>query len=146
MTAIGTPPSGCAEILVVDDTPANLQFLTRILVEDGFRVRPAADGPLALQSVAAKVPDLILLDVKMPVMDGYEVCRRLKADARSRNVPVIFISALDDIGDKVSGFEAGGADYITKPFYQDEVLARIKIHLRLRDLTEFLENCVFRSN
>ena len=127
------------EILVVDDTPANLQFLTRILTKEGYRVRPASDGLLALQSVAAKVPDLILLDVKMHEMNGYDVCRRLKRDAHSRNIPVIFISALGDVSNKVEGFQAGGADYISKPFYREEVLARVKIHLELKALTEKLE-------
>ncbi len=127
------------EILIVDDTPDSLQFLTRILAERGYRVRPASSGYLALRSVAAKVPDLILLDIKMPDMDGYEVCRRLKSDEQSRQVPVIFISALEETSDKVKGFNAGGVDYITKPFQPEEVLARVRIHLDLRRLQVQLE-------
>src|SRR5208283_2671110 len=101
------------EILVVDDTPASLRLLTELLTQHRYRVRPADDGSLALKSVAAKTPDLILLDVNMPGMDGYEVCRRLKADEKSSRIPVIFISAFGDTRQKVTGFEAGGTDYIT---------------------------------
>jgi PAS domain S-box-containing protein len=129
-------------ILVVDDTPASLRFLTDILTDHGYRIRPASDGSLALRSVAIEVPDLILLDVKMPGMDGYEVCRRLKSDQESRKVPVIFISALGETAEKVEGFNAGGVDYITKPFEAEEVLARVRTHLRLRELTERLEEKV----
>ena len=132
------------EILVVDDTPASLQLLTGILTGHGYRVRPASDGHLALRSVAAEAPGLILLDVKMPDMDGYEVCRRLKADEHSRKIPVIFISALGETAEKVEGFKAGGVDYITKPFEPEEVLARIGTHLRLWELTEQLEQKVSR--
>ncbi|HEY5909522.1 MAG TPA: sigma 54-interacting transcriptional regulator [Verrucomicrobiae bacterium] len=131
-------PSASEEILVVDDTPANLRLLSDLLTQHGYRVRPATDGALALKSVAAKIPDLILLDVSMPGMDGYEVCRRLKADEKSSRVPVIFISAFGDTRQKVSGFEAGGLDYITKPFEAEEVLARVRTHLRLRRAEEAL--------
>ncbi|MFH1518783.1 MAG: PAS domain S-box protein, partial [Pseudomonadota bacterium] len=130
------------EILVVDDTPASLQLLTHILTGHGYRVRPASCGLLALRSVAAKAPDLILLDVKMPDMDGLEVCRRLKSDERCRDIPVLFISGLGETAEKVKGFGAGGQDYITKPFETEEVLARVGIHLRLRELTEGLEQKV----
>jgi len=126
------------EILVVEDTQASLQLLADILTKQGFRVRPAFDGSFALKSVAAKLPDLILLDVKMPRMDGYEVCRRLKADEQSRRVPIIFISAFSEIDQKVKGFDAGGVDYITKPFEPEEVLARVRTQLRLRDAEEAL--------
>ena len=125
---------------MVDDTPANLRLLTELLTQHGYRVRPAADGALALKSVAAKTPDLILLDVNMPGMDGYEVCRRLKADEKSSRIPVIFISAFGDTRQKVTGFEAGGIDYITKPFEAEEVLARVRTHLRLRQAEEALRN------
>ena len=127
------------EILIVDDTRDSLELLNRILEERGYRVRLATNGRLALKSVAARLPNLILLDVKMPDMDGYEVCRRLKSEAHSRNVPVIFISAFGETTDKVEGFKAGGVDYIAKPFEREEVLARIGGHLRLRELTEHLE-------
>jgi DNA-binding NtrC family response regulator len=124
------------DILVVDDTPANLRLLTELLTGKGYRVRPAADGALALKSIAAKPPDLILLDVSMPEMDGYEVCRRLKADESTRRIPVIFISAFGDTRQKVAGFEAGGVDYIAKPVEAEEVLARVRTHLRLRRAEE----------
>ena len=127
------------DILIVDDIPDSLELLGRILNEHGFRVRPAPNGRLALESVAARLPDLILLDVKMPEMDGYEVCRRLKSNEKSRNVPVIFISAYDETANKVEGFNAGGVDYIAKPFERKEVLARIVSQLRLHRLTEQLE-------
>ena len=132
--------SAAEEILVVDDTPASLRLLTQLLSEHGYRVRPASDGTLALKSVVAKPPGLILLDVNMPGMDGYEVCRRLKAEARTNRIPVIFISASGDTGRKLDGFEAGGIDYITKPFEAEEVLARIRTHLQLRQAEEALRN------
>lgn len=128
-----------AQILVVDDTPANLKLLTEILTNHGYRVRPASNGRLALRSVAAAAPDLILLDVTMPDMDGYEVCAALKALDNSRGIPVIFISALNDTADKLRGFEAGGIDYITKPFQAAEVLARVETHLSLRRLQMKIE-------
>src|SRR5512138_3614365 len=112
MTEQDTSPSTPEDILVVDDTPASLRLLTELLTKEGYRIRPASDGALALKSVAAKTPDLILLDVSMPDMDGYEVCRRLKADEKSSRIPVIFISASGDTRQKVKGFEAGGLDYI----------------------------------
>jgi len=125
---------GLAQILIVDDTSANLKLLTNILVKEGYRVRPASNGILALKSAAAMAPDLILLDVTMPDMDGYEVCRELKLNEATRRIPVIFISALTDTADKIKGFEAGGVDYITKPFQAAEVLARVETHLSLRRL------------
>jgi PAS domain S-box-containing protein len=127
------------EILIVDDTPDSLELLRRMLKEIGYRVRPAANGRHALKSVAARLPDLILLDIKMPEMDGYEVCRRLKSNEQSRNVPVLFISAHGETAKKVEGFKAGGVDFITKPFEREEVLARVETHLRLGNLTERLE-------
>ncbi len=130
------------EILVVDDTPGNLELLTNILASHGYRIRSASSGRLALRSVAVKAPDLILLDVRMPEMDGYEVCRYLKDDERYRDIPVIFISALDELSGKVRGFETGGVDYITKPFASAEVLARVKTHLRLRHLQVNMEALV----
>ena len=134
------PTSAREEILVVDDTPASLRLLTELLTQHGYHVRPADDGSLAMESVAAKTPDLILLDVSMPGMDGYEVCRHLKADEKSSRIPVIFISAFGDTCQKVKGFEAGGLDYITKPFEAEEVLARVRTHLRLRQTEEALRN------
>jgi two-component system, cell cycle sensor histidine kinase and response regulator CckA len=128
-----------AQILVVDDTPANLMLLTELLTDHGYRVRPASSGHLALRSVAVEAPDLILLDVRMPEMDGYEVCRRLKSLDQSRRIPVIFISALGEVTDKIKGFDAGGVDYITKPFESTEVFARVRTHLALYSLQKQLQ-------
>ncbi|MBI4793410.1 MAG: response regulator, partial [Deltaproteobacteria bacterium] len=131
-------PARFGRILLVDDTTANLQLLTNLLTEQGYIVHPASDGKLALEFVRTTLPDLILLDIRMPGMDGYEVCRRLKADERTRSIPLIFISILEDEHDKVRGFQEGAVDYITKPFQPEEVLARVQTHLRLRELTEHL--------
>jgi len=127
------------KILIVDDDPQILNLLKDILRDAGYHVQQASDGHMALKSVVAEVPDLILLDVMMPNMDGYKVCNRLKSDEQSRMIPVIFISGLDETADKVKGFNAGGVDFITKPFQSAEVLARVKIHLDLRRLQEQLE-------
>ncbi len=121
-----------SEILVIDDTPDNLQLLFDILTEGGYRVRPAANGQLGLDAVEAQLPDLVLLDVRMPAMDGFEVCRRLKAREESREIPVIFVTAADDAVDKTEGFRLGGVDYITKPFEVSEILARVRTHLTVR--------------
>jgi len=128
------------EILIVDDTTANLRLLSDILSNAGYKVRPASDGETALRSVKAKAPALILLDIKMPVMDGLEVCHQLKADKKTRSIPVIFISVLDEVADKLKGFSAEGVDYITKPFNTGEVLARVKTHLTMRNLVKELED------
>ncbi len=127
------------QILIVDDTPANLKMLTTILSSHGYQVRRALSGSRALSSVAARSPDLILLDIRMEEMDGYEVCRLLKGDEKNREIPVIFISALHETEDKMRGFEAGGVDYITKPFQSKEVLARIEVHLTLQRQQKQLE-------
>lgn len=129
-------------ILVVDDTPANLQVLTTLLTEQGYKVHPASDGELALEFIRSTLPDLILLDIRMPGMDGFEVCRHLKADERTSSIPVIFISVLEDEHDKFKAFQAGGVDYITKPISPYEVTTRVKTHLHLRDLTVRLEQKV----
>lgn len=128
------------DILIVDDTPANLRLLSQMLAEHGHSVRAVTSGGRALASAKLSRPDLVLLDIKMPEMDGYEVCERLKADGQTRDVPVIFISALDELQDKVRAFAVGGVDYITKPFQVEEVLARVETHLALRRLQEQLEN------
>lgn len=120
-----------ADILIVDDTLANLQLLTSILKEEGYKVRPASSGAMALQAIDKKLPDLILLDIKMPEMNGYEVCEKLKSQLHTSDVPIIFISALNDIQDKVKAFDAGGVDYINKPFQVEEVKARVNTHLNL---------------
>ncbi len=119
-------------ILIVDDTLANLVLLSDMLSSAGYNVRPAVNGHLALQSANADPPDMILLDVNMPEMNGFEVCRRLKSDAALKSIPVLFISALTDTADKVEAFQVGGVDYITKPFQIEEVLARVKTHLQNR--------------
>jgi DNA-binding response OmpR family regulator len=129
-------------ILVVDDATPNLRFLTSLLTEHGYTVFPASDGELALEFARTSPPDLILLDIRMPGMDGFEVCRRLKEERRTEGIPIIFISILEDEDDKVKGFRAGAVDYVTKPFQPEEVLARIGIHLRLKGLTENLEQTV----
>jgi DNA-binding response OmpR family regulator len=134
--------AGLHRILVVDDASANLLLLTNLLTGHGYTVHPASDGELALEFVQSILPDLILLDIRMPGMDGYEICRRLKADERTRSIPIIFISILEDEYDKVKGFQAGGVDYITKPFQPEEVLARVRTHLSLRELAENLEQKV----
>lgn len=121
-----------ADILVVDDTPENLRLLSTMLMQEGFYVRKALNGQMALTAASARRPDLILLDIMMPDMDGYEVCQQLKANSQTASVPVIFLSALSDAFDKVKAFEVGGVDYITKPFQIEEVLARIGHHLALQ--------------
>jgi diguanylate cyclase (GGDEF)-like protein len=120
-----------ASILVVDDNPNNLRVLEGMLAGAGFRILPAMNGEAALRAAKMALPDVVLLDVRMPGMDGYEVCRRLKNDASTRDVPVIFISALQDTEDKLQAFRAGGVDYITKPFHQEEVLSRVRTHVEL---------------
>jgi signal transduction histidine kinase/DNA-binding response OmpR family regulator len=127
------------DILIVDDTVTNLRLLSAMLTSNGYQVREALDGPSALVEVRQKPPDMILLDIRMPGMDGYEVCQKLKADEATRNIPVIFVSALDEQTEKVQGFAVGGVDYITKPFQVREVLARLETHLTLRRLQRQLE-------
>ncbi|MFH7027744.1 MAG: response regulator [Heteroscytonema crispum UTEX LB 1556] len=119
-------------ILVVDDTPDNLRLLSAMLTAQGYEVRKALNGKMALTACHMVLPDLILLDINMPGMDGYEVCKQLKADQKTNGVPVIFISALDDVLDKVKAFDVGGVDYITKPFHGAEVVLRIENQINLR--------------
>ncbi|MEG3838367.1 response regulator [Microcoleus sp. Z1_A1] len=121
-------------ILIVDDIPANLQLLAQILSQQGYKTRTAPDGKLALRSIELTPPDLILLDIMMPGMDGYQVCQALKASPTTKDIPVIFISALNEVLDKVKAFEVGGIDYITKPFHEQEVLARVSNQLVQRQL------------
>ncbi|MGB0388079.1 MAG: response regulator [Ardenticatenaceae bacterium] len=124
------------KILVIDDKFENLHFLVDILMNEGYDVRPAPNASLAFKAIQVTPPDLILLDIKMPGMDGYEVCERLKADQGTRDIPVIFLSALDAVEDKIKAFEVGGVDYITKPFQAKEVLVRVETHLSLRRLQQ----------
>lgn len=126
-------------ILIVDDEPANIKVLMSVLTEEGYEVRVALGGRLAISSTRKRVPDLILLDVRMQDMDGFEVCQRLKADKRVASVPIIFISALGETQDIVQGLRLGGADFITKPFRMDEVLARVETHLSIQALQRRLK-------
>ena len=128
-----------ASILVVDDTPANLQVLAGMLKDRGYKVRPVPSGKLALSAAERDPPDLILLDINMPEMNGYEVCEQLKAHESLQEIPVIFISALTEQLDKVKAFAIGGVDYITKPFQMEELHARVETHLRLRRLQTELQ-------
>lgn len=133
---------GRYDILIVDDTPANLLLLSGILGAKGYRVRPASSGPQALRALSSCKPDLAILDVRMPGMGGIEVCQRMKAQEATRDIPVLFLSASGGTQDKIEGFEAGGLDYITKPFEAEELLARVATHLRLHELSENMERLV----
>ena len=134
--------SHSGDILLVDDNPGNLNLLENILTGAGYQVRSAIDGELALRSIKAELPALILLDIKMPGIDGFEVCRRLKENEETSSIPIIFISVLENERDKVKAFQAGGVDYINKPFHPEEVLARVKTHLTLRQVQLNLEKIV----
>ncbi len=127
------------DILIVDDNPVNLDLLSGMLLDRGFRVRVATNGRRAISAAKSAIPDLVMLDINMPEMDGYEVCRQMKDDELTRDVPVIFISALDNALDKVKAFSTGGADYVTKPFQFEEVLARIEIQLKISRLQKEME-------
>jgi adenylate cyclase len=127
-------PKFRGSILIVDDSQNNLSLLDRILSKKGYKVRAASSGKFALEAVELSQPDLILLDIMMPDMDGYEVCSRLKAEERTRDIPIIFLSALVEVADKVKSFSLGGVDYITKPFEPTEVVARVENQLRMREL------------
>jgi len=133
-------------ILIVDDSLANLRLLTQMLAKRGYEVRPLTNGLQALEAARLMPPDLILLDIMMPEIDGYEVCERLKADSQTRDIPVIFISALDETQDKVKAFTVGGVDYIPKPFQVEEVLARVETHLALRNLQRSLQQEIIRRD
>lgn len=122
------------DILIVDDTPVNLRALAHILTKEGYKVRKALNGKMALTACHTTIPDLILLDILMPELNGYEVCSLLKANEKTREIPVIFLSALDAPSDKVKAYNAGGVDYISKPFQVEEVLARVATQLRLQQL------------
>jgi len=140
MTAPLAGMPAAPNILIVDDTPANLELLSGMLKERHYKLRAAISGKLALQAAFNDPPDLILLDINMPDMDGYEVCRRLKEDEKLKDIPVIFLSALTETMDKVKAFGAGGVDYITKPFQLEEIRARVETHLTLKAAREFLKD------
>ncbi|MBN3922586.1 response regulator [Nostoc sp. NMS4] len=129
-------------ILIVDDNPTNLSLLCEALNSEGFRFRVAVDGESAIAQAERNQPELILLDVQMPGIDGFETCRRLKANPVTQNIPIIFTTALADTESKTKGFSLGAVDYIPKPFAQEEVIARVRVHLQLKQLTESLEQQV----
>ena len=135
-------PEYKADILIVDDTPDNLRLLSNMLMSQGYQVRKAINGNLALKGVQLSQPDLILLDINMPEINGYEVCQKLKSAKKTRHIPVIFISALDETLDKVKAFQVGGVDYITKPFQLEEVLARVENQLTIHKL----QNQLYQQN
>ncbi len=131
-------------ILLVDDLPENLQLLSDLLIKLGYTVRSVTSGRMALKTVKVKRPEVIFLDVKMPEMDGYQVCQTIKADQDLRNIPIIFISALNDVFDKVKAFESGGVDYITKPFQVEEVVARLENQLTSQRQQRLLEQEIIK--
>ena len=130
------------KILAVDDTPAALKLLSDLLQEEGYEVRAAINGELALKSAISNPPELVLLDIRMPDMDGFEVCRRLKEHPETRDVPVIFVSALSETEEKVQGFALGAVDFVTKPYQREELLARVHTHLEVNRLRNHLEELV----
>src|SRR5260221_12529174 len=127
-----------ARILIADDIPANLNLLSDALDPAGYNILAAASGEIAIKIARRTLPDLILLDIMMPGMDGYETCHQLKQDESTREIPVIFLTAKDETQSIVEGFRTGGVDYITKPFQADEVLIRIATHLKIHRLTQEL--------
>ena len=133
------PQAAKGDILIVDDTLPNLRLLSTMLMEHGYEVRGVPNGAMALTVIRSSPPDLILLDINMPGLDGYEVCQQLKADPETQDIPVIFISALGEVLDKVRAFSVGGVDYVTKPFQIEEILVRIKTHLTIRNLQRELQ-------
>jgi len=129
-----------ANILIVDDTPENLRLLSNMLAAAGYKVRAVTSGARALTAIAASLPDLVLLDIMMPEMNGYQVCQRLKDNEQTRDIPIIFLSALDETEDKLRAFSVGGVDYVTKPFQLPEIIARVEAHVGLRRLQQQLES------
>ena len=134
MSSLANPFSTIPNILIVDDRLSNLQILANILKQRNYRVRKAISGQVAINTIETEIPDLILLDIKMPDMDGYEICQYLKANQETKDIPVIFISALNGVLDKVKAFGVGSVDYITKPFHEEEVIARVNNQLTIRNL------------
>jgi len=130
------------EILLVDDKKENLELLDSFLVGNGYRIRSALSAKMAFMSIEARLPDLILLDIEMPEINGYEVCKTLKSNPKTKDIPIIFISAHNDVESKITAFKLGGVDYISKPFANEEVVARVKTHLKLIDYQHHLEQKV----
>jgi PleD family two-component response regulator len=137
MATLLTPTA--TDILIVDDTPDNLRLLSKMLESQNYKVRKSLSGKMALKAAHRDPPDLILLDINMPEINGYEVCQQLKESEVTRHIPIIFVSALDQITDKIRAFEMGGQDYITKPFQELEVLARVKNQLLIQHYQRQLE-------
>lgn len=127
------------DIFLVDDNPDNLRLLANMLKKAGYEVRPANTGEMAISAIQAKLPALVLLDIMMPGMNGFQVCKKLKSNPETKDIPIIFISAMDDLEEKVTAFNMGCVDYITKPFHEEEVLARIKTHLKIEGLKKDVE-------
>ena len=127
-----------SDILIVDDQLHNLRLLTDLLEKEGYQVRPADKPQMAIDSAILKPPGLILLGMRMPGMDGFELCQHLKRDKRTQHIPIIFFISLNDVEAKIRGFEAGGNDFISKPFQEVEVLARVRTHMRLHELQQNL--------
>src|SRR6478672_1706282 len=127
--SVDTPSKNKGNILLIDDMPENLKLLTESLSKVGYRVRSAISGSRGLKTAKSNHPDLIILDIKMPEMDGYEVCQAFKADPDLCDLPILFVSALDETFDKLKAFQVGGVDYITKPIQIEEVVARVEAHL-----------------
>jgi DNA-binding response OmpR family regulator len=133
-----------ANILLVDDLPENLQLLSDLLLTLGYSVRSVTSGRMALKTAKVKRPDIVLLDIRMPEMDGYQVCQAFKADEELRDIPIIFISALDDVFDKVKAFWSGGVDYINKPFHSEEVVVRLENQLTIQRQKRSLQDEIAR--
>jgi len=130
-----------ADILIVDDKLENIRFLSSFLSKQGYQVRKAINGQAALMAARTVSPDLILLDINMPEMGGYEVCQQLKGEPQTSSIPIIFLSAGDDIADKIRAFQVGGVDYITKPFQLEEALVRVQTQLKVQSLQKKLQVC-----
>jgi len=133
------PPKSPSLILIIDDVPSNLEVLSKTLSNEGYDVSIATSGKRALLQVSRILPDLILLDIQMPEMDGFSVCQKLKSSPETAQIPIIFMTSLTDLDSKIRGFDLGALDFITKPFQDREVLARIRTHLQLSKLTKNLE-------
>lgn len=135
-----------ANILIIDDNPGNLKLLTKMLSEQGYRVRISPSAKLGIDSVMTELPDLIILDIKMPEMDGYEVCEQLKVNQKTQDIPIIFVTGLEDAIDKVKAFQVGAVDYIVKPFKIIEVIARVENQLqisqKIRELQQAREHSI----
>jgi len=128
-----------ALIIIIDDTPLNIEVLSRILKSHGYSVKSAMEGESGIELIKSNQPSLVLLDIMMPGLDGFQVCEKLKAEAETHDIPVIFISALTDMKDKMNAFRSGGVDYISKPFEMEEILARVNAHLTIREQSMHLE-------